>query len=91
MAEIILSNQAFLINQQIKVQEELLGYHLKAEAMSEVLLSSNLKAHSTPVLHDYLWALNNFIVVAKEVNEQSLNFLMLLKSQLTNPDKGTIH
>lgn len=76
MSQNILADYSLLINHQIDAQEVLLGYHLKVEAMLEVLLGSHLPSYSKITIHHYLWAVSDIIEQAKNLNEQLLRVLM---------------
>ncbi len=72
-----------LMNNNIIAQETLLEYHLKAEALLRVLLSSKLSSYSLATLHHYLWNLSDVIVKAKDLNELLLDTLV----KTTRPPK----
>ena len=87
MAQNIVSDYLKLINYLIHTQEILFEYHLKAEAMLEVLLDSNLHHCPKAVLYNYLWALSDIMVKAKNLNEPLLNGLIKLKNMVELPNK----
>ncbi len=86
MSRNTVSDYGPLINHQIILQEALLDYHLKAEAMLKVFLGSNLPSHSFSTIHEYLWGVSDTITQAKNLNEYLLNFLIRVTQM--EPPKG---
>jgi len=75
------------INYQIVSQETLLEYHLKADALLNVLLGSNLPNYSYATIYHYLWQMDDTINQAKKLNENLLNELIKIVS--SGPPKGS--
>jgi hypothetical protein len=95
MAQDSLSDYLFLTNHQI-ASEILLDYHLKAEAILQVLLDSNVQNHCQTVTYNHLWALNNIIEQVKNLNEKILASLskeinLLRSTKSSSGNNGTSH
>lgn len=70
-----LSDYLSFIKQQIASQEVLLEYHLKIEAMIEMILANNLTDFSKEKVHNYLWIISDLVCKAKEFNRGLLDTL----------------
>lgn len=91
----MLPDYRVLINQQIVMHEVLLGQHLKAEAMLEVLLGTNLLTLTVSTLHHCLLGIDQNIIEAKTLNERLLNLLLQIvkdaKPPQRPPDAEPVH
>lgn len=89
----ILSEYFLFINHQIISQEKLLECHLKADSLLKVILESDLSNHSHLTIHNYLWAVNDFVDQAKTLNESLLNILLNIINRSKQPPSGdeTLH
>jgi hypothetical protein len=73
MDQVRLSEWPSLMQRQLAVQEVLLEYHFKLEAMVEMILTKDLIDYPPAMLHDYLWVVSDLIDKAKQVNEDLLD------------------
>jgi hypothetical protein len=71
----ILTECCTLINHHIIMQEKLLEYHVKADAMLRILIESNLSRHSRSTMSYYLWGVRDIIHQAQTLNEFLLDSL----------------
>jgi hypothetical protein len=76
MAKESVSDYLSLLEQQVFSQELLLEYFFKIEAMLEVSLCSSFLEQPKFVIHDYLWALNDFAKGGKALNFAILDVLL---------------
>lgn len=76
MAEQSLTYLLSLINQQVDAQENLNEHLAKAEALAQVAITTEFLELSESIIYNHLWALSDIVSQAKNLNEQSLNFLL---------------
>jgi len=73
----ILSQLSSLINHQVDFHETLTTYLSKANSLLQLAMKNDTFFSSPPsILHDYLWALSDFVEQARKLNEDSLDFLL---------------
>ncbi len=64
-----------LINNNDKIYAECTENLIKAEALIDFALQNDISEASLNTIHDYLWAISDFIKNAKEANE-ALSYLI---------------
>ncbi len=71
-----------LTKSQFASQETLLEYHVKIEAMVEMMLTKDLLDYPREKLHDYLWTISDLIGKARKLNVALLDMVAKLMSLL---------
>lgn len=80
MAMISVSDFSFLINQQLKLQQQMEIYLCQLEALIAIArLSDDFTNFNQQTLQNYLWAVSDLIASATNANQQSLNTLLQYK------------
>ena len=69
-----LTQLSSLINHQVVSHQTLATYFSKIDALLQVAMEN--EAFSGVVPHDYLWVLSDLVGEARELNEDSLGFLL---------------
>jgi len=77
-----LSDYLALMKYQLDAQQMLLEYHLKIEAMIEMLLFKDVIDCPRLILHQYLCAISDLIRDAKTLNEELLDRLIKITAYL---------
>jgi hypothetical protein len=75
MSEIRFLDYPSLIKHQLASQEVLFEYHSKIEAMLEMILTNDRTDFPKEKLYYYLWAINDVVSRAKDLNTELLNIL----------------
>lgn len=80
MAESIVTQLSSLINHQVDSHQNLAIYLSKVDALVQVAMKSQ---DVLGILsHDYLWVLSDIVGQARDLNENSLSFLLKIPSSL---------
>jgi hypothetical protein len=70
-----------LINQQVKLQENLRECLVKISAMISVAQGNDLLNETCSTIYHYLWVMNDVMTHACKLNEQALNALITLTEE----------
>ncbi len=77
MAQNSLTDLMALINNQICSQETLVECLSKAQALIYVAIGNEFLDHEPCTIHDYLWALSDFIEQARSLSEHVRDALLM--------------
>lgn len=72
------------INQQTNMQEKLNQRLAEAEALVQILISTDFLSLSKSTMFNYFAAINESLTQSKELSEQALDTLLQLKSVMLN-------